>query len=206
MQNKLQPRVLMIDEQQCILRALVDQIEQTSCQVIRSVNREQMSLQRIIQRHQPFVLGLIYLPIAGRRELALLSFLKHWLPKVLMVVTTTDTDSDAIFHAEGADIVCGAHTTPKQLQCYVDRIARHMYDARARLSRKKRVAMLNERQQQILDHLAEGKSNKEISRTVYLSEGTVKNHITAIFNYLGVSNRTQAAIKVSRRRAVSGRR
>lgn len=205
MQHTLQPRVLMIDEQQCILRALVDQIEQTSCQIIRCVNREQMSLQSVIQRNQPFVLCLIYLPIAGRRERALLSFLKHWLPKALMVVTTTDTDVAATFHAEGADIVCGANTASQQVQCYVDRIAQHMKDARPRLVRKKRVVVLNERQQQILDHLAEGKSNKEISRTVYLSEGTVKNHITAIFNYLGVSNRTQAAIKVSRRSAVAGR-
>jgi two-component system nitrate/nitrite response regulator NarL len=52
---------------------------------------------------------------------------------------------------------------------------------------------LTERQTEVLRHLCRGLSNKEISRTLDLSEKTTKSHITAIFKVLGVVNRTQAA-------------
>src|SRR6201996_899555 len=52
---------------------------------------------------------------------------------------------------------------------------------------------LTERQTEVLRHLCRGLSNKEISRTLDLSEKTTKSHITAIFKTLGVVNRTQAA-------------
>jgi DNA-binding NarL/FixJ family response regulator len=55
-------------------------------------------------------------------------------------------------------------------------------------------ANLTQRELDILALLAEGKSNRDISRTLYLSEKTVKAHIAAIFRKLGVTNRTQAAI------------
>lgn len=57
---------------------------------------------------------------------------------------------------------------------------------------------LNKRQLQILQYLAQGLSNKEISQTIFLSEGTIKNHITQILHSLGVSNRTQAIIKAEK--------
>jgi two-component system, NarL family, nitrate/nitrite response regulator NarL len=42
--------------------------------------------------------------------------------------------------------------------------------------------------------LSEGKSNRDISRALFLSEKTVKAHLAAIFRKLGVTNRTQAAM------------
>ena len=50
------------------------------------------------------------------------------------------------------------------------------------------------RETDILALLAEGKSNRDISRALYLSEKTVKAHLAAIFRKLGVTNRTQAAM------------
>jgi two-component system, NarL family, nitrate/nitrite response regulator NarL len=46
----------------------------------------------------------------------------------------------------------------------------------------------------ILALLAEGMSNRDISRTLFVSEKTVKAHLAAIFRKLGLSNRTQAAM------------
>ena len=40
-----------------------------------------------------------------------------------------------------------------------------------------------------------GLSNREIAGRLYITEGTVKNHITEILGKLGVSDRTQAALK-----------
>ena len=53
---------------------------------------------------------------------------------------------------------------------------------------------LTQRETDILSLLAEGRSNRDISRALYLSEKTVKAHLAAVFRKLGVSNRTQAAM------------
>lgn len=55
-------------------------------------------------------------------------------------------------------------------------------------------AGLTRREGDILAQLAEGHSNREISRRLYLSEKTVKAHLAAVFRKLGVTNRTQAAM------------
>lgn len=53
---------------------------------------------------------------------------------------------------------------------------------------------LSDRERQVLQKLAEGKSNKEIGLALCLAEGTVKNHLSNIFGKLGVLDRTQAAL------------
>lgn len=55
-------------------------------------------------------------------------------------------------------------------------------------------ANLTQRETDILALLSEGRSNRDISRNLYLSEKTVKAHLAAIFRKLGVANRTQAAM------------
>ena len=52
-----------------------------------------------------------------------------------------------------------------------------------------------EREAQVLALLVRGASNKEIGAALFISEGTVKNHVTAIFGKLKVTDRTQAALK-----------
>lgn len=51
---------------------------------------------------------------------------------------------------------------------------------------------LTARQQEVLNCLAEGKSNLEIAHTLYISEGTVKAHVKAILQKLDARDRTQA--------------
>ena len=55
-------------------------------------------------------------------------------------------------------------------------------------------AALTRREADVLQLLAGGSSNREISRQLYLSEKTVKAHLAAVFRKLGVTNRTQAAM------------
>jgi DNA-binding NarL/FixJ family response regulator len=55
-------------------------------------------------------------------------------------------------------------------------------------------AGLTRREADVLELLAVGGSNREISRQLYLSEKTVKAHLAAVFRKLGVTNRTQAAM------------
>lgn len=55
--------------------------------------------------------------------------------------------------------------------------------------------VLSEREQNILDLISQGKTNKQIAKALFLAEQTVKNHVSAIFRKLGVSGRTQAALR-----------
>jgi DNA-binding NarL/FixJ family response regulator len=56
---------------------------------------------------------------------------------------------------------------------------------------------LTGRELEILRHLAAGRSNREIAAAVFLSEGTVKNHVSSILAKLGARDRTQAALRAS---------
>ncbi|MDP8962511.1 MAG: response regulator transcription factor [Cyanobacteriota bacterium] len=53
---------------------------------------------------------------------------------------------------------------------------------------------LTPREQEVLRLIAKGASNREIAQLLYISEGTVKNHVTNILNRLNLRDRTQAAI------------
>ncbi len=53
---------------------------------------------------------------------------------------------------------------------------------------------LSPRETEILKLLAQGKNNREISQTLHLTEGTIKNHLTNVFCQLGMRDRTQAAL------------
>lgn len=52
---------------------------------------------------------------------------------------------------------------------------------------------LTSRQQEILELVAEGSSNAQIAKRLFLSESTVKQHLRAAYKVLGVSNRREAA-------------
>lgn len=60
---------------------------------------------------------------------------------------------------------------------------------------------LTPRQHEVLQLLAEGKSNKQICRVLNVAEGTIKNHLYALFRQIGVNNRTEAALWLSRCKA-----
>ena len=60
--------------------------------------------------------------------------------------------------------------------------------------RETRNTALTERQQIVLELMANGKSNKEIANDLLITEITVKAHVSAILRKLGVNNRVQAAM------------
>ena len=53
---------------------------------------------------------------------------------------------------------------------------------------------LTRREIEVLEMVAHGATNKEISKKMYISEHTVKSHIVHIFDKLGVNDRTQASV------------
>lgn len=60
------------------------------------------------------------------------------------------------------------------------------------------VEALSRRQKEVLIRAVQGKANKVIARELFIAEGTVKAHLSAAFNTLGVSNRTEAVYMASK--------
>ncbi|MGI6649780.1 MAG: response regulator [Bacillota bacterium] len=61
---------------------------------------------------------------------------------------------------------------------------------------------LTQREREVLELIAKGEANREIANRLYISEKTVKNHITSILRKLNVHDRTQAAIYAIKRKLV----
>lgn len=61
------------------------------------------------------------------------------------------------------------------------------------------LALLSEQERKILDLIAEGKTNKEIAKDVFLSDKTVKNYVSSILSKLNLHRRSEAAAFIARR-------
>jgi DNA-binding NarL/FixJ family response regulator len=71
-----------------------------------------------------------------------------------------------------------------------------------RLTERPDTRGLSTRQLEVLEELAKGRSTEEIARRLFISTNTVKFHLRAIYDRLGVHNRVEAAQLLSRQRVV----
>ena len=71
-------------------------------------------------------------------------------------------------------------------------------------SASEELAALTSREREILELVAGGANNQEIAEKLFISEKTVRNHLTAIFDKIGVSSRSQAIV-FARDRGLAGR-
>ena len=91
-------------------------------------------------------------------------------------------DALQVAHVPGRDAERGAASTRRRLELAVD-----VHD------------QLTKREREILDLVAEGLQNAEIGRRLWITEQTVKFHLSNVYRKLGVSNRTQASQWTHRR-------
>ena len=103
-----------------------------------------------------------------------------------------DTDAEGLHQAIRGAAEGGVHLSP---------------EAAARLMREVRAPenpeALTDREAEVLRLLARGKANKQIASGLYVSEKTVKAHVSSILMKLGVQSRTQAALYAVRTGLVS---
>ena len=88
----------------------------------------------------------------------------------------------------------------EELQYLVESLAEK---APAPITDAKGVALLTPREQSLVDLVAQGRTNKDISRELNLSEHTVRNYLFRIFNKLGTSNRLELALYAINQREAS---
>lgn len=126
----------------------------------------------------------------------------------VLVLTTYDTDADILAAVEaGASGYMLKDAPPEQIRNAVRSAAAGQTalapEVAARLMGRLRnpEPTLSSREIELLELLATGMSNRSISRTMFISEATVKTHLVHIYEKLGVDNRT-AAISVARERRI----
>lgn len=169
------------------------------------------ALHKAQQLHPDIVLMDIRMPgvngVEGTR------LLKDKLPDMKVLILTTFNDSEYIFDAleEGAsgyllkdmptDTIAQAILTvhhggvvlPKDFTSQVLTELR-MKSQNGPVEMPKGVQDLSNREVEVLTHLGEGLNNKEIADVLFITEGTVKNHVSNVIQKLGLRDRTQAAI------------
>jgi len=75
-------------------------------------------------------------------------------------------------------------------------IARLLKRATVTLVKKNKAqGLLSERESEVLRLVALGMSNKEVAEELFLSQRTVKAHLTSVFNKLNVASRSEAIVK-----------
>ncbi|AJA08079.1 hypothetical protein SKP52_05770 [Sphingopyxis fribergensis] len=141
--------------------------------------------------------------------------LRRRFPQLSLVIVDWRRDRDAVLRA----ISDGAHGfVPKDmeqdemLQAFRQVMAGQVYvppivsdvDAETLAkgssgSHQASISSLTERQREVLTHMSMGKSNKEIARSLRISESTVKVHVAAAFRLLGVHNRVGAVAALQSR-------
>ena len=92
--------------------------------------------------------------------------------------------------AEPEDVIRGVRSAARGESPIAPRVARTLLRART----ERPPAQLSERELEVLRCVAEGLSNKLIARRLGISEKTVKTHLTHVFERIGVTDRTQAAL------------
>ncbi len=138
-------------------------------------------------------------------------------PQIRVLMLTSYADDEAVYSA----IIAGAsgyllkQTRGRDLVSAIEAVARgeSLLDPSATsavLSRmrdlasgghKDKLSELSEQERNILNQIAEGKTNREIAAIVFLSEKTVKNYVSTILGKLGMERRAQAAAFLADQRA-----
>ena len=79
-------------------------------------------------------------------------------------------------------------------ESYIEPSLTPYFNKKLEKKKEKRIDSLSKREIQVLELIAEGNFNKEIAQKLFISEKTVKHHVSSIFKKINVSDRTQAAI------------
>jgi DNA-binding NarL/FixJ family response regulator len=125
-------------------------------------------------------------------------------PPTVLILTTYDTDADILRAVEaGAAGYLLKDAPPDQLVAAVQAAARGEtvlapVVAQRLLTRLNNpLPELSAREIEVLDLVAEGLSNRQVARRLFISEATVKSHLVHAFTKLDVDNRT-AAVSAAR--------
>jgi DNA-binding NarL/FixJ family response regulator len=208
-------RLMIAEDQPLIREALVSMLgQQPDIVVVASAMDGEQAIQLSRGNRPDVILMDLQMPrldgIPATRKI----LMEFPLTRII-ILTTFDTD-DLVFEAIGAgacsyllketpipeiaDAVRAAARGESRMSSSIARKVlgefRRLRPARA-TGAAEAIETLNDREQQVLDLIAHGKSNSEIADAMSLAEGTVKNYVSRILDKLHAKNRTELAMKAA---------
>lgn len=207
-------RVVICDDQEMVCEGLRAILGTAADIEVVGVGHDGAEAVELAGRQRPDLV-LMDLKMPGMNGIQATQRIRDRFPAVKVLVLTTYDADEWVFDAirAGADgyllkdtprvrlieairgTAAGAtHVDPQVAGRLLARVAQQ--PARAQESRV--LEALSERELEVLRLLARGLSNTEIAGRLYLSEGTVRNYVSAILGKLGVADRTQAAVMALR--------
>jgi DNA-binding NarL/FixJ family response regulator len=212
MKNIMTIRVLLVDDQSIIRNGLQALLElEPDLEIVGSAENGQAAVQQAIALQPDVVLMDIRMPVMD--GVAAAAAMRMQLPhtKVLML-TTFDEGADIAAALQQGAIGYLLKDTPSEELAQSIRAAHKGYTQLSPGILQKVVAQvsspatlpkselpigfaeLTPREREVLRQIAYGANNREIANTLFISEGTVKNHVTNLLGRLELRDRTQAAI------------
>ncbi|THA81712.1 response regulator transcription factor [Streptomyces sp. A0592] len=204
-------KVFLLDDHEVVRRGLRDLLDaEADITVVGEAGTADQALARGPARRPDVAVLDVRLPdgdgIAVCREL------RSRMPELACLMLTSFDDEDALLDAimagaagyvlkqiKGTDLVSAVRTVAGG-QSMLDpaTTARLMRSLRAPEAAEEpedtRLAALSERERAVLELIDHGLTNRRIAKRLYLSEKTVKNHISRLLAKLGVERRVQAAV------------
>jgi len=202
-------RVFIVDDHELVRYALRTTIEGEGdmCVVGEAANGQEALAS--VKAAKPDV-ALLDLRMPGMSGVDVCRLLLELSPELKVLVLTSYDDDEEIFGVLSAGAVgyMMKDTSPSSLaesirsvadgQTVLDgSIARRVINARSSVDCDD--PGLSEREMDVLAIMARGASNKEIARSLWISEPTVKTHVSHILRKLGQSDRTHAIVEAMRR-------
>ncbi len=211
-------RVMLIDEHPLFRQGCRYTLEQAGdCVVVAEASDSRTGLD-LAKQHQPDVV-LIDALLSTNDALELARQIRHNSPRVAILMLTAFEDEEQLFQSMklGAAAYLLKDIAPDQLIEAVRRVSGGVYIINDNVLSRPTVASrvlrtfremtaeeppevqplyspLSTREIEILDYIARGNSNKEIAKSLKISDQTVKNHITSILKKLSVNDRTAAVV------------
>jgi len=199
-------RVALADDQALVRAGLRALLQGLGLQVVLEVDDGQALLDGLVVQPVDIILSDIRMP--GMDGIDALRALRAGGSNTPVLLLTTFDDSELLLRASeaGAQGFMLKDAAPEDLHEAIQRVAagetlllpvstdpvraRYRFHDEAPPS-----DTFGEREVAILRLLAGGYSNKEISRSLFLAEGTVKNYVSTILDKLGTRDRTRAVLK-----------
>lgn len=199
-------RIALCDDQALVLRGLSSLLSDIGIEVALEAPDAERLLAALPQRPVDLIVSDIRMP--GLGGIGLIGALRERGDATPVILLTTFDDPDLMMRAvdAGAQGFLLKDASPEDLKAAIQRVAGgetllqpvSLGPVRAAWSEPAGTdtgAKLTDRERSILRLVAGGYSNKEIARSLHLSEGTVKNYMSDLLVKLDCRDRTHAVLK-----------
>ena len=201
-------RVLLVDDQNLIRRALTLLLAgEDSLEVVGEAEHGADAIEQVEELNPDVVLMDILMP--GMDGVQATKVIRQRFQETQVLVLSIDDDYEYVAQAlkYGAAGYILKNTPPEELALAIQAVHKGYTHLGPGLGKKIMAQIpdpalksgatwqkLTPREQEIVKLIARGANNREIAKTLYITEKTVKNHITNILSRLNLRDRTQVAI------------